>query len=521
MKMLSLIISVAAVLLVGGQSFAGLDNLEAEIERRQDALERRKVAIEKQTEDLKKCKALGRIPKILNEFSAGDCPENLTHTSKYLSEFTSQFIETQLYKPNPEAGSKQDLKDQNCSICMDHVEGDENSFSMGCGHLYHLECIQPGLQSYLDQEQSENLISCKEKGCFYKLSPGELAQLTTDSDQALAIQRMFVRSVDVLKFCPNCGDGIAKHNGLLEFGYHCQTCDRDLCFSCGRPPHHDVTCEELNTNEGVKKAFIREILKAGQSNSYGLCPNCSALIEKTDGCSSMTCGQNASDKTQIPGSIKGRGCGNKFDWNTRVRLENATSGGQASGSGSREIPNQTQDQPMQPVAGGLAPRFEDQAIRTQPALTLDELREQAGIIRVEADDPRVRDFPEFVALGEMYEIRELNLILSGRAPQTMNYGNANAFCTNLDGPRNLLRMRQPGGARVPTDNEWRRIGEIMGRGTPRGYNPNLISDMNHSFWSSSPYGDYSAWFFNGSFGYVGYVFRDGDNSVRCARSAAW
>ncbi len=521
MKIVSLIAAVAALFWVGGETFAGdgLDSLKSDIQKRKEALERRKATIEKQIQELDKCETLTRIPEILEGFCTHNCPENLTQTSNYLSEFTSQFAGPQLYKRTPKTVNEEKNEAQNCSICKDTIAQDENSFPLGCGHCYHLECIQPSLQSYLKQEQSDKLISCKEKGCSYKILPTELAQLTTDSDQALAIQRMFVRSVNVLKFCPNCGEGIAKHNGLLEFGYYCQTCDRDLCFSCGRPPHHDVTCDELNTDEGVKKAFIREILKTGRAESYGLCPNCSALIEKRDGCDFMTCGQNASDKTQIPGSIQGRGCGHKFDWNRRMSLKSVASGGQPPASGNvASTPSQRIEVPVQTPAPTALFRLvaqlrqQRQEEQRQRALEVEAQRQRAGIIRVEADDPRVRDFPEFVALGEMFQVG--NLILSGRAPQEMNYKKAKAFCRKLDGPRNFLRIRQPGGARTPTAAEWPTIAAIM---QVERYN-----GVRRSYWSSSSLNQEEP-------GYATIYYTDGyttgsridrNYSVRCVRSAA-
>ncbi|MEO5969864.1 MAG: IBR domain-containing protein [Bdellovibrionia bacterium] len=515
MKKISWVIGLTLLFSFWGQTFAGFDDGLVSVK---SEIQRCKIASQKQTEKLDTFNCLIRIPEILEGFCNQDAPVNLIQTSQYLSEFTIHFLANKLNKQQSQNTHEEDnsqditMKQQfNCSICTDEIGGDETHALLGCSHSCHLECIRPSLRSYMEQEKPEFLIRCQEDGCDYKIKPSELASLVEDSDQALAIQRLFVRSVDVLKFCPSCGEGIAKHNGMLGFGYHCQKCDKDICFSCGRPPHHDISCEDIGTNEGVKKAFIAEILKTGQSESFGLCPNCKALIGKLDGCNSMICGKNAEDKKQIPGTIEGRGCGHKFDWTQRIRLENASSIGQSSPSGSGSAhaqPQRAAAQDITQVAAQITP----------PGLTLEEQRNRAGIIRIEANDERIRDFPEFAALGDMYQVG--NLLLSGVAPQRMNYAEANRFCRSLDrGVWNWLGWQ---GASAPTNDEWRAIGLAMGRGTPAGYNSNLIPNMDDRyiyFWSSSPQdNDFAGVFFSIS-GFVFDHFGGSYESVRCVRQS--
>lgn len=232
----------------------------------------------------------------------------------------------------------------------------------------------------------------------------------------------------------------------------------------------------------------------------------------------MTCGQNARDKTRIPGSIRGRGCGEKFDWNNRIRLETANSQEQSSCSGFGSAHAQTPQIRRAADQQGLA---QVAAQTAQDRLTLEEQRARAGIIRIEANDPRVRDFPEFAALGDM--VRVGNLLLSGVAPQRMNYRDANHFCRNLDGGGgDWLGQRQAGRARAPTLAEWRLIRQAIRRGTLAGYNPGLIPGMDNGwFWLSSPYGIINAGVFNGSFGWVGWTGRCDRHWVRCVRSVEW
>jgi len=90
------------------------------------------------------------------------------------------------------------------------------------------------------------------------------------------------------------------------------------------------------------------------------------------------------------------------------------------------------------------------------------------IIPVMDDDPRISD--AFRRLGNMYQVG--GLIWSGMAPNQMNHPDATQYCQDLGG-----------GARLPTKNEWEALRQAMSTGGM--YNPNLIPDMQHLFWSSS------------------------------------
>jgi len=91
-----------------------------------------------------------------------------------------------------------------------------------------------------------------------------------------------------------------------------------------------------------------------------------------------------------------------------------------------------------------------------------------AIIPVMDDGPGVSD--AFSRLGNMYQVG--GLIWSGMAPNQMNHPDATQYCQDLGG-----------GARLPTKNEWEALRQAMSTGGM--YNPNLIPDMQHLFWSSS------------------------------------
>lgn len=491
---------------------SSLEELDSNLQNRQDLLEKRRIAIEKQAAELAKYGTLSRIPKALLGFCQQDNTSDLVKTALYLREFSRRLISTQL---NKEASSvhasfseekqMEENQEKICKICRDEVNPDlEDSVLLECGHSFHRVCLQETLQFNLKKEKPKDLITCPDPTCHSQISPTQLASIVKDSGQALAVQRMLVRSVDCLKFCPSCGEGIARFNGLLNFAYNCSNCHKDLCFSCGRPPHHDISCKELATDEGVQKAFIRDVLQQGKGDQYGLCPNCKILIEKRDGCSSMTCGQNAADKNQIQFKNLGmlnrsNGCGTKFDWNNRIKLNSGLTSGNDSQSSSSSSSSAQVTPPGQAV------------------VQVPQVAGNAYSVLLGPNDPGY--VAEFAALGPQYRITDaIGLVppftLSSPGPNTMNQRAAAGCYERVGMPWNRRTEYHPGfceqnGGNAPTREQFEALARARGRGTPGGYTPLPGMAGFGGFWSSSvlPNSASLAFLFNGTNGNVGYYYR--------------
>lgn len=60
----------------------------------------------------------------------------------------------------------------------------------------------------------------------------------------------------------------------------CFKCGRKSCFLCGGPPHGAKTCEEASNSQ---------VHDWAAGHDTGVCPSCSAMIERVAGCNHMTC----------------------------------------------------------------------------------------------------------------------------------------------------------------------------------------------------------------------------------------
>lgn len=229
----------------------------------------RREDLKRKNQELERCSDLVRIPEVLEHFShKKSCPENLLKTQEYLTFLTNQYIKHQLQMPiNQVFGQK-----ESCEICLNNIKKKQQSFSLPCGHAYHIACAERGIESYLAEGNLKFLTTCIHEGCGQEIPSVMLATLMKSPAQVVAVQRMMIQAVDSLRFCPGCGQGIGylETDGLMNFGQQCQYCKNDFCFSCGKAPHHDVTCDDLADAHQVKKAFIHSLLMDGLEDQWPL-----------------------------------------------------------------------------------------------------------------------------------------------------------------------------------------------------------------------------------------------------------
>jgi hypothetical protein len=68
-----------------------------------------------------------------------------------------------------------------------------------------------------------------------------------------------------------------------------------MCLSCGGEAHASKSCEE---------AADQGLVELGRSLGWKTCPFCSKMVERTEGCNSMTCRHLGCEKTFCYGCAK-------------------------------------------------------------------------------------------------------------------------------------------------------------------------------------------------------------------------
>ncbi len=198
--------------------------------------------------------------------------------------------------------------------------------------------------------QDQNYIDCPSPDCLGKIYVPGLANLSAlakgdiDDDGALA-------QVDI-------GDGELQRsssNGGTRGAYHveCLTCTSSFCLGCKRPYHTTLNCSQMSAAADAWFQWMREdsttyknqmktkqievqeklteamktreaelarieanyaALKQDEEEKARImrkCPHCGVAFQKLDGCSSITCGKDASDKGGKTHFVKG--CFKQFD----------------------------------------------------------------------------------------------------------------------------------------------------------------------------------------------------------------
>ncbi|MDD9951942.1 MAG: pentapeptide repeat-containing protein [Zetaproteobacteria bacterium] len=209
-----------------------------------------------------------------------------------------------------------------------------------CGHELCESCTLRRLQVH---QGALAFFLCWHPGCRLPLSLLALGTYLGRHGEVKLLQaalKYLIRQAGVgAQFCPRCGDQFVLPT--VEHGYSttCSACQQASCFACGKPPHAEIPCEQVEDTQQAQILFVRELVSASQMAVFGFCPHCMTLTEFKDGCEAMVCGQNAEDKVRIPftrasqlaqavqdaGSAVYRGapvvgCGRAFSWGERVTL---------------------------------------------------------------------------------------------------------------------------------------------------------------------------------------------------------
>lgn len=150
------------------------------------------------------------------------------------------------------------------------------------------------------------------------------------------------------KECPNslCAGVIdlgplagARVVGAGYCGVKCNSCDTTWCAACWQPAHVGLDCEEFGKARGEWLDFVgrqggaaaedvaremrnyRDMLASEEFKASNMrhCPHCGLEVFRTDGCSDVTCGRDASDKGNALHS--NLGCGEHFNWDRARRYK--------------------------------------------------------------------------------------------------------------------------------------------------------------------------------------------------------
>ena len=177
-----------------------------------------------------------------------------------------------------------------CCICLTEIEDLKCTFRPEyCGHPYCLDCVQ----IQVAPSTVKFPILCEAEGCsqpFVWKDFETLFQRTSFNHRELAnasLKCYVGANQKVVRNCPtpDCSS-IYRVSGDGKC-FLCSECNASTCTKCHEPYHDGVTCEMYQGGKKADKEF-EEWMKCDPATRKR-CPQCTAPIEKTEGCSHVYC----------------------------------------------------------------------------------------------------------------------------------------------------------------------------------------------------------------------------------------
>eukprot|EP01113_Clastostelium_recurvatum_P049486 TRINITY_DN9175_c1_g2_i2.p1 TRINITY_DN9175_c1_g2~~TRINITY_DN9175_c1_g2_i2.p1 ORF type:complete len:509 (+),score=75.34 TRINITY_DN9175_c1_g2_i2:108-1634(+) len=194
---------------------------------------------------------------------------------------------------------------EECSICFNGGgdDGVRMASLAACGHAFCVDCLEQWILTYARMSQVPH---CPFKGCKKVISYFDVQSIIS-KDSPLVFE-MYDRAVThlalsrapagtVWRWCDHCEGGsvaLGADSGCVDV-----QCSNELCPSlssctiCGsQPGHPGLSCKEHGRT--LRQTTLRVRMEERQTDYLARrnvkpCPGCTVLIERSGGCSHMTC----------------------------------------------------------------------------------------------------------------------------------------------------------------------------------------------------------------------------------------
>ena len=199
-----------------------------------------------------------------------------------------------------------------CRICLEHVP-DSTGVALGpCEDRFCTHCALDFLK-FIVSERSTEAVPCPI--CRAPLNDEKCLELLATSKNHAKTYKGFARMVSLrshtrLRYCSNTRCGVpfdwVDAPDALDACIQCPLCWALTCAECRAPWHEEWTCAEARRI----RADAAAVGTLAKENRWMPCPNCHALIEKTDGCNHIhcICGQDFCYWCGVAYMPDGRGC---------------------------------------------------------------------------------------------------------------------------------------------------------------------------------------------------------------------
>lgn len=195
-----------------------------------------------------------------------------------------------------------------CDVCYGSVDSRAQMDAAPCGHFACASCWTGHLQG---AAMNKGILSVSCMGCAEPLRDRMFRKyLTLEQRRKVHLWDlgMLASQSSDTRQCPapSCTYLVRYPKGIAR-DVHCR-CGFIFCFQCMKEGHAPATCSAAEKWR-ERSVEDRQMFSWLFSNCRP-CPRCHMMIEKNDGCSSMTCGRHAHGGV----IAAGHGCGLHFCW---------------------------------------------------------------------------------------------------------------------------------------------------------------------------------------------------------------
>lgn len=180
-----------------------------------------------------------------------------------------------------------------CSVCLDDCPID-SIFELPdtCDHDEEVcrDCARRWVVTKM--EESRFPIPCPVGSCANSVHPDRCQLILDEAEMIkflnLSLEHWADQSGEAYHCpTPDC-KGLVCMDGERTYAL-CPSCDNEWCVACKTAWHQGSSCEEYQewrkSNDPEGK-HVEELMKV---NNWRSCPNCAAVVEKSEGCNHMTC----------------------------------------------------------------------------------------------------------------------------------------------------------------------------------------------------------------------------------------
>lgn len=198
---------------------------------------------------------------------------------------------------------------QTCPVCLEEVPGFRGVF-LKCGHFGCRDCLEQMTRIHIS-EADVGALRCFVGGCGDAFSHEVVKDILGPGSSEFArweevsLQKCLDQMQDIA-YCPRCdADRTGKRSPCIQDEDHtasCTACGFVFCGRCRGAFHPGVECQSPDGQMAALEARARgsgREAEAAQSELMTLrhlakttksCPKCKMGIEKSEGCSKVTCG---------------------------------------------------------------------------------------------------------------------------------------------------------------------------------------------------------------------------------------